>query len=648
LSDQLAQFYQVVEYIPALQSVQGMEARDFQYKGIFKLFTCISEWTDKFLTNKALPNVEHLSKETGIEKERIELYINELALKSNVPFVKKITVVEFDHSNSEKTDMISNILKRNTVFARPPTLDSTSSQRYVNYSNESSVSAIKNAISKNRVRLEGEKFKEYLFSKISNNKLSDTYASADISNLFNCSYDINKHLKEATVNTQLKPILKKLVDDRVLLFFRNEKAGKSSNKSIFLYNDNDEIAERISIYLEYIKQNMIPKFQKLSVVGDISEEDMNDPIIISSLLINYVDNSFGDQKVILEELMILGKFYDDYKEEKRKAELKEKLQEVIKVIQGAGKLVDLASIKIDGESLDKDFIRQILSNDNILFAEYDDSKNFFEFVLHKSNIKTAVLNAKQLFEITENDSELNILRRMDLGKYLDSETSKELQAAEYLSLFRFLPFFVRFWRMLTGNIYVTQKEADAIRIKKDNELKKRIENSKLKQLEREKQKIVSERMKKNNEEEKFQPSSKESNQIKETISAEEEKKLKEVFKSISSILDSAWDQKLFPDREYLLSRLEGIMTEDEMINHLKKNFSKDVFSFQIKSKNEDNPKFKWPILITRNYLKRNGKKLLDLAKKNSDIERNEAAPDQEKFDLYSSLEDFLERNLNKI
>jgi len=59
-------------------------------------------------------------------------------------------------------------------------------------------------------------------------------------------------------------------------------------------------------------------------------------------------------------------------------------------------------------------------------------------------------------------------------------------------------------------------------------------------------------------------------------------------------------------------------------------------------------KYKWPILISKNYLKKNGKKLLDLAIKESDEERKGVAPDQDKFDFYSSLEDFLERVLPKI
>ncbi|HNF26427.1 MAG TPA: hypothetical protein PKV80_18280, partial [Leptospiraceae bacterium] len=88
-----------MEYAPSMQSVQSMESRDFQNKGIFKLFTSISEWTDKYLANKALPNIDQLAREVGLEREKVEAFIQELCFKGPTPMVKKITTVEFDPSN---------------------------------------------------------------------------------------------------------------------------------------------------------------------------------------------------------------------------------------------------------------------------------------------------------------------------------------------------------------------------------------------------------------------------------------------------------------------------------------------------------------------------------------------------------------------
>ena len=234
MSEQNSQFFRVVDFNPAAQAVQGMESRgDFQYKGIYRFFTTINEWTEKFLANKILPNAEQLTRDISLEKDKVDFFINELCFKSNPPIIKKITTVEFELSDLRKSENLTTGLRRNTVFARPSTLDAGSSQRYINGCNERSVAAIKRAIAEVRVPWHGDKYKDFIFSRINANKLSDTYASFDVGNLFNCPYDASKQLKENTVNTHLKPVLKKLVDDKVLLFFRNEKSLKSANKSIF-------------------------------------------------------------------------------------------------------------------------------------------------------------------------------------------------------------------------------------------------------------------------------------------------------------------------------------------------------------------------------------------------------------------------------
>lgn len=650
MSDSISQYYRVLEYTPAMQTVQGMETRDFQYKGIFKVFMTISEWTDRYLTNKILPNIDQLSKETSIEKEKIEFFIQELCFKGSSPLVKKITTVEFDPMNTHKSEMVSSILRRNTVFARPPTLDASSAQRYVNGCNESSVAAIKKAISQNRIPWTSNKFADFIFSKINANKLSDTYASADIANLFNCPYDTTKTLKEATINSHLKPVLKKLVDDKVLLFFRNENASKSSNKSIFLYNNKEEIFERIDIYVSYLKKNIIPNFQKIGVIGQVSEEDYQNYTKLASNILKYMDESYGDQKHVVEELIILGSFHESYKEEQAKKEQREKLLEILNLLENAGKITDIKAIRLQGKPIPKDLVSILISNENILYTEYDDGNNLFEFVLHKKCIPLAIEHAKKIYEATENDVDLRILSRMNVYEHLNPDQKRDFVNIETTSLFKYLPFFTRLWRLLFGNIYITKEEAEKIKVQKEIEQKKRIEASRAKAIAEEKAKLVQERMKQREKESTAEsvPLINLQNTEATMQALEQERKLKEFLKDIIKILDEAWDNQLQPDREYLMSQLQNTsMTEDELINHLKKNFSKEILSFQVKSATGSSP-YKWPILISRSYLKRNGNKLLQLAKKESDAERNSSAPNQTRFDFYSSLEDFLERVLPKI
>ncbi|MDX1960474.1 MAG: hypothetical protein SFU98_18030 [Leptospiraceae bacterium] len=649
MSESVSQFYKVLEYAPSLQSVQGMESRDFAYKGIFKLFTCITEWTEKYLANKMLPNAEQLAREIGLERERIEAYIQELCFKSPTPMVKKITTVVFDPNNTNKTEMISQVLQKNSVFARPPSLDAGSAQRYVNGCNEGSIEAIKKAIQANRIPWKSEKHKDFIFSKINANKLSESYASSDIANLFNCQYDVNKQQKEMTVNLHLKPVLKKLVDDKVLLFFRNENAPKSGNKSIFLYNNKDEIMERIEIYIKYLRQYIVPSFQKLGVVNDITEDDYKNFTHLAENLLKYMDQSYGDQKCVLEELVILGNFYESYREELAKKELKEKVNEVVRWLETANKLTEINSIRINGEPIPKDLIPSIYSHEMIIHTDYDDGKSLYEFVLHRKSTSFAVDNAKRLYETTDNDTELRVLQRMNISVHLDSTKRQEFQNTEFASLFKYLPMLTRLWRTMLGNIYVTKPEADLIRAQKEIEQKKRIAESRAKAIAKEKERLIVARMK--SDEEKNKESKQSDSPTEKTIASmpsfEEEKKLKEVLKSITSILDEAWDKKLKPDREYLLQQLEGAMTEDELITYLKKNFSKEIFSFQVKSVSGNPTKFKWPILITKNYVKRKGRALLDLAVRESDEERKDVTPDQSRFDFYNSLEEFLLKVLGK-
>jgi hypothetical protein len=644
VSDLNSQFHRVIDYNPAAQAVQGMESRgDFNYKGIYRFFTTISEWTEKFLANKVLPNAEQLGRDIALDKEKIDFFIHELCFKQNPPILKKIVTIEFELSDTRKSPNLATGLRRNTVFARPSTLDAGSSQRYINGCNERSVQSIKRAIAEKRERLTGEPLRDFIFQKINQNKLAETYASNDITNLVNCPFDTTKTLKELTVNAHLKPILKKLVDEKVLLFFRNEKAPKSINKSIFLYNNKDEVLERIEVYVNYMKKTIVPQMQKIGVLGTLNDEEYNDFSGLAGKILTFIDDAYGDQKVVLEELTILGSFYDQYREEIKKKEAKEKILEVITLLENSGRLVDLKTVKVNGQIIDPELIPQILTHPSILHTEYDDGSSLFEFVLHKSCATLAVDLAKKVYISTGNDTDIRILNRMNISTSVDETIKKDFNKIEMESLFKYLPFLTRMWRTLLGNIFVTQQEADEIRARKESEQKKRIVESKAKQIAKEKSKLIEERMKQIDDFESAPGLKTEITQAvteERKLSLEEEQQVKEIQTLIISILDSAWDAKLYPDREYVLSNLRNGMNEDQLVMFLKKHSGKDIMSYQIKSKSN---KYKWPILISRNYIKRNGKRLLDTAKKESDKERSSPTPDQDKFDIYASLEDFLTR-----
>ena len=151
------------------------------------------------------------------------------------------------------------------------------------------------------------------------------------------------------------------------------------------------------------------------------------------------------------------------------------------------------------------------------------------------------------------------------------------------------------------------------------EQKKRINESKAKQIAKEKSKLVEERMKQIEEIEQGLPlGDNKETEVEKKLSPEEEKQVKDVLQSIITTLDTAWDAKLFPDREYVMQNVKTGMSEDQFVMFLKKYSMKDILSFQVKSKTN---KFKWPILVTRHYLKRHGKRLLEIARREAETER---------------------------
>jgi hypothetical protein len=119
LADNGKSIYKILDYTSGLEVVQNMEAKDTKYRGIYRLFTAIGGWADKYSTNKLLPNVEIIAREISMERDRAETFLMELCFRTLVPVIKKVTTVEYDPSTSERDENLFNILNRNTVYLRP-------------------------------------------------------------------------------------------------------------------------------------------------------------------------------------------------------------------------------------------------------------------------------------------------------------------------------------------------------------------------------------------------------------------------------------------------------------------------------------------------------------------------------------------------
>jgi len=644
LADNGKSIYKILDYTSGLDVVQNMEAKDTKYRGIYRLFTAIGAWADKYSTNKLLPNVEIIAREISMERDRTEVFLMELCFRTLVPVIKKVTTVEYDPSTSERDENLFNILNRNTVYLRPPAMDGDSCERIVQLLNEASVTAIKRGLGGNRPSYKGLKFKDFIFSKVSQNKLNETYANWDISQLFNCQYDTTKNMKEETFQIHLKPILKMLTEDKIILFFRNESALKTSNKSIFLYNDPDEIIERKNIYFDYIKENIIPEFIKLGIIPEPKEAEYSHPKVLAETVIKYMDANFGDQKILVEEFIILDSYLDSYKQELVLKELNEQTKEILIYIENSGKLCKMKNLRINEQPLSKDVVAALIANSSLLNIEHEDNSSYHTYLLHKNCLKDAIYLAKRLYEETGNDIEVRILSRLHIMDFIDEIQKKNFHEIETISLFKYLNILIKIWRSFFGNKHVSEIEAARLKNNIDINQKKRIALTKAREIDEETAKRVEAKMKDQKEESTTTSTGTEKKVKKDP---KEEKKNKALLTKISSILDSAWDREIYPDREFLHSSFDEPMSEEELLDLLKKNFSKDILSFQIKTATKP-PKYKWPILVTKDYLKKKGKDILEKAKREHDREKSAVVPNQERFDLYSSLEEFLQRTLNKI
>ncbi|MDZ4726387.1 MAG: hypothetical protein SH817_09525 [Leptospira sp.] len=642
----------VMDYTACLQKVQAMDSRgDFSYKGIYKVLLVIFEWTDKFLQNKVLPNIEQIERDSSIDRDRTEIYATDLCFRQNPPILKKLNVIEFHPNEVGDSENPRTFLKHNTVFARPTTSDGGTAFRYALGLNELSANAIKSWFSEKRKYVGKEKLKKIIKAAVDSSRLFDTYSSTELGNLFQCPFDKTKAQKDATIIIHLKPILKQLVDDKVLFFFRNDKASRPGNKSVFVYNKSEELADRYEAYLDYIKNTIYPALQKLGVVNEVNEDTWKAPKAKLTEILGYLNDSYGDQKTLVEESIILNEIIEKDKEKEEKQKRKQQIEDIMTFLAQAGRIVELNLLRVAGEPITDEFRAQLLSQPEILYAEFADRKIYNEFILHKACIEAAIESAKRNFISKKADLEIRVLGLMNVTVHLMDEGPKRiLEEIEAQSFFSFLPLITKLWRMLIGAMTVHKHEIPAIRARLQNQLSRDLATQKAIKMSKEKERIVKERVKEREEKEtktvvkQASADGEESEPVK-TGSPEEEKKWKESMDEIVKILDEAWDFGVFPDREYVLSKLNGKYTEENLIFFLKKFGGKEIYSYSIRNQRE---KFPWPVLVSSSYLKKNGKKLLEKANEDSNKQRNEKFPNQEKFDIAESQVDFLNRILPRL
>ncbi|EMO20845.1 hypothetical protein LEP1GSC168_0217 [Leptospira santarosai str. HAI134] len=642
----------VADYNTALQLTQSLEARnDFQYKKIHKLLLVIGDWTDKFMANKVLPNVDQLARESGLDKDKTLQFLKELCTKYKPPIIKKICMVDFNPTGDSSDGEIESCLKMNPVFARPQLADTSTSHRYVDGVNQITFNSIQRWVKENRVFPNRKEFVKRIHSAISENKLSDTYASTEIGKLFNDPFDTSPELKQITVNIHLKPVLKKLVEQKILFFFRNEQAFNPGNRSVFYYNIHDEILARIEAYKSFLMDRLIPELQNIGAIGALSEEEKENTRNLVNSIMPYMSPAYGDQKTAMEELLVLIRFEEEDKERKEKEEKKVKLSEIVDYIKSANRIVDLNFLRFRGQQIEEDIQTLVTNHDQILHTEFADKNTLYNYVLHKLSISGAIEAAKKTFASTGNDNEIRILDRMKVKDFIeDRDLISSLDQLELSSLFKYLPFFTRLWRNIFGNVTVHKSEMEQIRAHNTIELNKRIVEARSKKIQGDMSKLAEKRVKEKelaekNARKQQATHGKQEKTSSATVPKEVDPQGAKLLERTLDILDNYWSNRQYPDRNILLYEMDGEIDEEGLVNFLKKFGRNDIFSFMVRNQED---KYTFPILITKRYLKKNGKDLLEKASAVIDEQKNASMPDQDLFDFCISLEAFLRKTLPKI
>lgn len=436
-----------------------------------------------------------------------------------------------------------------------------------------------------------------------------------------------------------------------LFFFRNEQAFNPGNRSVFYYNIHDEILARIEAYKSFLMDRLIPELQNIGAIGALSEEEKENTRNLVNSIMPYMSPAYGDQKTAMEELLVLIRFEEEDKERKEKEEKKVKLGEIVDYIKSANRIVDLNFLRFRGQQIEEDIQTLVTNHDQILHTEFADKNTLYNYVLHKLSISGAIEAAKKTFASTGNDNEIRILDRMKVKDFIeDRDLISSLDQLELSSLFKYLPFFTRLWRNIFGNVTVHKSEMEQIRAHNTIELNKRIVEARSKKIQGDMSKLAEKRVKEKelaekNARKQQATHGKQEKTSSATVPKEVDPQGAKLLERTLDILDNYWSNRQYPDRNILLYEMDGEIDEEGLVNFLKKFGRNDIFSFMVRNQED---KYTFPILITKRYLKKNGKDLLEKASAVIDEQKNASMPDQDLFDFCISLEAFLRKTLPKI
>lgn len=633
--------YDVSDLQESTEFVQALEARgDFKYKGIFAIYNTILEWTNKFSSNRILPSLDQLQKEVSLTGPKFNEFVKELIGKgsSRIRCVFAFPALDF-HSGSDAG------LIQLTVLCRPAKGDNNNAKKYVDYYKDKTVSAVSRWLEMQDPKWDDEVF-QFLSTRAEQGYLQDTHIGSEIARQLVMPFDKAADEKKVSYAKFAKPVIQDLIDQKKLLYL--EDAQK--NYRTILIPGADHLLLRLQ---------MLNRFALRAITQSASQDD--DPVVTAKKILKQINDRKlpkGHAQVAAEMRMLIP-YIEKQKKQIEEAKKKEQVDKGIGELQKYKRIVPSSMFK----SWSSEVESAVRSSKEVLISEIPRGGRMYEFLLHKENIDPAIKEARELFDKKQDDLEVIALDEMGVEKYLDGDRLKAFEDLLGRSMFHQLPWLKRLLRSLFGAGKLKPEEAVSVKSKMKSEMEQeRLKIRKAEAKKKQKQ-LVQERMEgddeqakaaaQENERKKKEAAGVEVRGIDQEEMAEETKetleiqqKAQEELRKIVQFIDSKWDTKdikLLPTRSDILEQFPDF-DEDGLIQFLKKYGRKEIMSFRVP--NED-PKFVWPVLISKRYVKQNGRRLLRDAMAQADEQRNAAMPNQYKFDVYTAIEDFLNRVINR-
>ncbi len=635
-----------MEVTSATDMVQQLEARgDFKFKGIYEVFNHILNWSDRLAGNSILPAIDSLQKDIKLSEDKIRDYLNELLGRGSSRARLAFAMPAVDYAPGQGG------LRKMVVFCRPTKKDGTNTSRFVLAYVEKNHTALVKWL-QNRKPRSGGAFRELLVDQIAQGQLNQSMAGNEISSLFYSDLERNNLERRITYQLYAKPVIEKLLKTGQLILLQGTLAGHSVRAIYF--NNKTEMEERFRILAGvFLKEVSGQSVENLTEALD--PENIKNAIAAVDRT-KFEGLSPGLRQAVME-VSLLAPRMQSMTKEAEESKKRETLEKIMEDLVRAACIVNLDNVR----DLSDEVHGTLLSVTSVLNSSFPVRGKVSDYVVHKNVLADAIKHARDLFDTVGDDVEVQILAAMNVEQHLDKDQLKLFMDLEQRMLFNRLPLFVRLWRSLFGSgklkpVEATKFKQKLVKDQTDAKIKIQTEDAR-----RAQKKLVSERLKeKENAKEAAAKTARQESRVPapeaarptpaeeepagpSAEEAEKQAKVEETLAKMTALLDEAWLHGELPNRTFLLQNFPEL-DENMLIHFLKKHAVKEILSFRVRF---EKPEYQWPILISKNYIRKNGRRMLDKAKKDADTQRNASMPNQEKFEVATAIEDFLSRLMAK-